>query len=163
VANGVSNNCSSDNLHNVLFSGCGAAILAGGLCMTVAGEQVTADVTNFWAANGAPGDVTLSILLTNSIVAGNLGSVPVLGTGHVVINPATAFQTVDTGNHYLAANSPYRNAGTTNISPQLLAELRQKTTYPPASFPPVTPIGRRLDAVPAGAALHQRRAGRLPD
>ena len=44
---------------------------------------------------------------------------------------AGVFQTVGAGANYLATNSPYRNAGTTNIDPTLLASLRQKTTYPP--------------------------------
>ena len=35
------------------------------------------------------------------------------------------------GARYLAENSPFRGAGTTNIAPALLAELRRKTTYPP--------------------------------
>jgi hypothetical protein len=34
----------------------------------------------------------------------------------------------------LANNSPYRNAGTMNINPSLLAELATKTTYPPIVY-----------------------------
>lgn len=41
------------------------------------------------------------------------------------------FQTVGAGAHYLASGSTNRNAGTTNINPQLLANLRKLTTYPP--------------------------------
>lgn len=41
------------------------------------------------------------------------------------------FETVGAATHYLAAGSTNRNAGTTNINPTLLAELRQRTTYPP--------------------------------
>jgi len=44
---------------------------------------------------------------------------------------SNAFQPVGGGGCYLAANSPYRNAGTTNIDPGLLSDLRQRTTYPP--------------------------------
>jgi len=44
------------------------------------------------------------------------------------------FQTVGGANFYLATNSPYRNVGTTNISPALLAGLHQKTTYPPVVY-----------------------------
>ncbi len=47
------------------------------------------------------------------------------------------FQTVGAGSHYLADNT-YRNFGTTNINPALLAELRQKTTYPPIVYSSVT-------------------------
>jgi hypothetical protein len=41
------------------------------------------------------------------------------------------FQTVGAGSHYLAGGSTNRNAGTTNINPTLLADLKQRTTYPP--------------------------------
>jgi hypothetical protein len=41
------------------------------------------------------------------------------------------FQSVGAGNFYLATSSPYRNAGTTNITPALLTNLWQRTTYPP--------------------------------
>lgn len=41
------------------------------------------------------------------------------------------FQAVGAGRHYLANNSPYRDAGTTNIKASLLSDLRTKTTYPP--------------------------------
>jgi hypothetical protein len=50
--------------------------------------------------------------------------------------PTVPYQTVGAGSYYLATNSPYRNMGTTNISPALLAELRQKTTYPPIVYTP---------------------------
>ena len=50
------------------------------------------------------------------------------------LSDAGVFQTVGAGHHYLATNSPYRNAGTTGISPFLLAELRQKTTIPPVLY-----------------------------
>jgi len=46
-------------------------------------------------------------------------------------NPAAVFQTVGAGAHYLATNSPFRDAGTTNIDPALLSSLKQLTTYPP--------------------------------
>ena len=41
------------------------------------------------------------------------------------------FQAVGSGAHYLSANSPYRNVGTTNLDATLLASLKQRTTYPP--------------------------------
>src|SRR5439155_4218239 len=44
---------------------------------------------------------------------------------------SSAFQTVGAGMTYLANNSPNRNAGTTNITAALLADLRKMTTYPP--------------------------------
>ncbi len=44
------------------------------------------------------------------------------------------FEIVGGGSHYLAPNSPYRNAGTTNISAQTRASLRSRTTYPPLVY-----------------------------
>lgn len=41
------------------------------------------------------------------------------------------FQTVGAGSRYLASQSAYRNAGTTNIDPTLLADIKLRTTYPP--------------------------------
>jgi hypothetical protein len=79
-------------------------------------------------------------VLTNCLVAGiwntngtvwNMSAV----NNSVITNDDTGiFQTVGAGAHYLATNSPYRNAGTTNIDPTLLADLQQKTTYPPVIY-----------------------------
>jgi hypothetical protein len=41
------------------------------------------------------------------------------------------FQSAAGGYHYLADNSPYRNAGANNLDSSFLADLRKKTTYPP--------------------------------
>jgi hypothetical protein len=49
-------------------------------------------------------------------------------------NPGTLFQRVGAASYYLAANSPYRDAGTSNINPTTLSYLAQKTTYPPVVF-----------------------------
>jgi hypothetical protein len=49
----------------------------------------------------------------------------------ILTNDTGVFQTVGAGSHYLATNT-YRGLGTTNVdSAELLAELRQKTTWPP--------------------------------
>ena len=48
------------------------------------------------------------------------------------------FQAVGGGSYYLANGSPYRNAGTTNIDPTLLADLTKKTTYPPVVYTSTT-------------------------
>ena len=51
---------------------------------------------------------------------------------HNATNSSSAvFEPVGAGHHYLAAGSPYSNAGTANLSVGLLAELRQRTTHPP--------------------------------
>jgi hypothetical protein len=52
--------------------------------------------------------------------------------GSSVVQPsASPYQSAGAGNYYLAANSPYRGAGTANIDPGLLADLRRRTTWPP--------------------------------
>lgn len=47
------------------------------------------------------------------------------------INDSAVFQTVGAAGRYLASQSNYRNAGTANVNPSLLADLKQRTTYPP--------------------------------
>jgi hypothetical protein len=44
------------------------------------------------------------------------------------------FQAVGGAGHYLAVNSPYRNAGTTAIDSGLLSDLGRRTTYPPVTL-----------------------------
>lgn len=44
------------------------------------------------------------------------------------------FQTAGGASHYLADQSPFRNAGTSNIDAVLLADLGKKTTYPPIIY-----------------------------
>ena len=51
-----------------------------------------------------------------------------------VTNNFYPFQTVGGGSYYLATACAFTNGGTTNIDSTLLANLRQKTTYPPVSF-----------------------------
>jgi hypothetical protein len=46
-------------------------------------------------------------------------------------DPSAAFQIVGAGANYLAVDSSFRDAGTTNIDSGLLASLKQLTTYPP--------------------------------
>jgi hypothetical protein len=76
-----------------------------------------------------------TVALTNSLLVGVTNAGDVVVTTNTTVSPAddgTVFQTVGAGAHYLAANSPYRNAGTTNgLSSTLLADLKKRTTYPP--------------------------------
>ncbi len=74
-----------------------------------------------------------SVYLTNCLlvcVTNIFGSPP--GTNNIRSSTDTGlFQTVGAAAHYLANGSTNRNTGTTNITPSLLAELRERTTYPP--------------------------------
>ena len=145
-----------DSLHNVLFAGCGAAIGASSNSFTIEAEQITADVTNFWVAPVPPDRISL----TNSIVQGVFSGASEVDTQNAVVNPLGAvFQTVDNGNYYLAAGSPLHQAGTTNISPQLLAKLGNKTTCPPAGLPAMQQISGDLVLFPRAP----RYTGGAPD
>jgi hypothetical protein len=118
------------NLHNVLFSGCRTNISSGGNGSV--GEQLTCDGGVLTAALD-------SVTLTNSVLTAvtNYGTVTL---DHCATNASATgvFLRAGAGNYYLANSSTNRDVGTTNISAALLAELRQKTTYPPMVYSNVT-------------------------
>jgi Concanavalin A-like lectin/glucanases superfamily/Bacterial TSP3 repeat len=123
------------DLHNVLFTGGQDAILCDPYSGDVSGEQITSDTSGYFFNNDTSGNPHL--YLTNAIALGSLNYPPLSGNvfpNHVQVNPLGAYQSAGSGNYYLASGSPYTNAGTTNISPALLAELRLKTTQPPVSL-----------------------------
>jgi hypothetical protein len=123
---------SVDFLHNVLFAGCGAAVGASTNSIEIEAEHVTADVDSFWVAGATP----YKIGLTNSIIRGGFGNGAITINEKSAVNPSgTVFQCSDQGDYYLAADSSLRGAGTTHVSPKLLAEFGRKTTSRPFSFP----------------------------
>jgi len=93
----------------------------------------------------APDETTPELNLTNCVLADitNSPSGPIVlngGTngfwkspvfGYVVTNTFYPFQTAGAGNYYLASGCSFANSGSTNINSDLLANLRQKTTFPP--------------------------------
>lgn len=93
-------------------------------------EQLTSDTAD-WVNEDTDTNVFLTNCLLTDVV--NLGG---CGMGSVVVtNSSGVFQTgLPGGLHYLADDSPYRNAGTTNITAATLADLQQKTTYPPIVY-----------------------------
>jgi hypothetical protein len=114
-------------LRNVLFAQCTSVAQAENSSLTVRGEHVTADGCNL--------NTVTSACLTNSILTGFSSTVPAPGTLEptLVVPPSSTgvYQSAGAGNYYLADASPYRGTGRTNITPALLADLRQKTTSPP--------------------------------
>ena len=73
-----------------------------------------------------------TLAVTNSLLVGISYSDSYTGSWNATNSSAsTTFQTIGAASHYLTANSPYRNSGTTNISASLLADLKKLTTYPP--------------------------------
>jgi hypothetical protein len=148
VVNLVDGTGAVDSLHNVLFSGCGAAVAASTNAIDVEAEQVTADVGDFCLASALPD----RIALTNSIVWGNPVTASSLATVNVAFNPDLAnFQSADAGIYYLAANSPLHNAGMAGISPRLQTELRNKTTCPPVDIAAGTQISGQITLSPQAA------------
>jgi len=75
---------------------------------------------------------TGTIGLTNSLIISVTNGLSYTDANNIAsLNDSGFFQTVGAASHYLASGSTNRNAGTTNINPDLLAALRKKTTYPP--------------------------------
>ena len=134
------------NLYNVLFgyssnetlevySNEDPEVLADG---NMVAENVTSDSGyGFYAPNGSGQTLALTnCLITSQMLFAWGGSVTLL-TNDVVYLPSPTgpvYQTVGAGSYYLTNNSPYRNAGTTNIDCNLLTDLAQKTTYPPIVY-----------------------------
>jgi hypothetical protein len=121
-------------LHNVLIDqgtidGCDDAIYMN-QTGAVMGENVTYRSENSFLIAADDG---IPVGLTNCLVAGGLVDYGSAATNHVAVVAwdAAVFQAAANANYYLVTNSPYRNVGTTNINPDLLAALRTMTTYAP--------------------------------
>ena len=129
-------------LHNVLISratNLNAAVFVEG--PSLAGEQVTADGGNaFIQADYSGGTVALTNCLVTSqtLLTGSAVTLFTNATVYLASPSSPVYQTVGAGSYYLTTNSPYRNAGTTNINPVLWTELQQKTTYPPIVYSSTT-------------------------
>jgi hypothetical protein len=96
---------------------------------TVIAENVTAHHCGTFLA-----DTTATVYLTNCLfvcVTNWEGWQTYTNTSAFLNSDTGIFQTVGAGALYLTNNSPYRDVGTTNINPDLLADLQHKTTHPP--------------------------------
>lgn len=116
---------------NVLFHDLNAAIQASATSNTNnRGEHLTAHKIVYLI--GGSSGFTGKVFLTNCLLISVTNALNYFGSNIVTNqNDAGIFQTVGAGAHYLANNSAYRNAGTTNINATLLANLKRRTTYPP--------------------------------
>ena len=133
--------------HNVLFSRCSAGVLSSDN-FAIEGEHFTAETTNFWSASVPP----WKICLTNSIINGAIGAGSLVSTQSTFIKPnSTNFQSLAYGEFYLASGSSLHHAGTTNVSPALLAEFRNKTTYSPVPLPARMRVQGELTLLPQAA------------
>jgi hypothetical protein len=118
-------------LRNVLLYRIGT-VLANSAAATVQGINVTGHYcTNFFA------NTTGSIHLTNSLLVcvTNWACASTTTDSVSALNSdAGVFQSAGGGSHYLADNSPWRNAGTSAIDTNLLNTLRTLTTHPPLVY-----------------------------
>lgn len=107
------------------------ALMSGvAMCFDLPGS--TARVEHLTASQGALLNSGGTLLLTNSILAGIASTNAWSGTPNAVIPTAAGvFSSSAAGSHYLPPNSPHRDAGSGQIHPSLLKELRTLTTTAP--------------------------------
>jgi len=119
---------------NILMSQVGTGFSGGsfqGVCQHLTFDQ-GADLTYDPSGPGSQGLLTLTNCILTGV--GSIGVVPVTTNFTVTLSTNTGvFQPCGGGGYYLAANS-FQNAGTANIDPGLLGQLRAKTTYPPIVY-----------------------------
>jgi hypothetical protein len=114
---------------NVLFNNAGTVF--SGNCNAIQASHLTIHHAANLMDAGATG---LSVTNSLFVCVTNWGGSFTGAYNATNISDSGVFQTIGAGSHYLATNSPYRNAGTTNIDPSLLTVLLQKTTYPPIVY-----------------------------
>lgn len=119
-------------LRNVLLDGDGAGFYAFYVYASTPGidaQHVT--VRNYPTLHANSGPVALK----NSLVVrvANPGSYTGVCTKWLP-SDAGVFVRAGAGAHYLPANSPYRNVGTTDVEAALLEEIRWMTTSPPEAL-----------------------------
>ncbi|HWW03184.1 MAG TPA: hypothetical protein VNZ64_26015 [Candidatus Acidoferrum sp.] len=103
-------------------------------------NPVLENVTGHFCTN-LMGDTTGTINLTNCLFAAVTNwqcSTTYTNSCAFLSSDGGVFQIVGAAGQYLADQSPYRNAGTTNLDGTLLADLQKKTTYPPIVYSNVT-------------------------
>lgn len=111
--------------YNVLASSCSQLVTTG---CPLAGQHVTVDACDSIGGGG---------FFRNSIFTGIPTDVGNISYSHTaVLSDSTGiYQSIGAGNYYLATNSPYRSYGVTQaIDTELLASLKQKTTWPPKVY-----------------------------
>ncbi len=125
-------------LHNVLISVPEIGTDYGTINLSSSGsldaENATIDgpgAGGFLSLGSASTVALTNCLITHdSLLATGSASPTVLSTNKTFFPSSSPYQSFF-ANYYLANSSSYRGAGTTNINPILLAELRNKTTRPP--------------------------------
>jgi len=119
---------------NILMNNVGTALAGQNFQATV--EQLTYDQGTYVAFNSSG---TSSATLINSLLTGvgSYGNMTVAtNTVTKLANSSGVYQTIGGGKHYLATNS-VRGIGT-NLDAGMVAQLAQKTTYPPVAYTNLT-------------------------
>jgi hypothetical protein len=119
--------------YNLLFCGCPYAFSGSTVdgSLAISAINVTADkVGTFQAGSGNSCSATNSLFTSVT----NLSGVS-LASCYTNASSTGIYQIVGAGGYYLAAGSPYRDAGTASIPAALLADLQSTTTYPPVVVP----------------------------
>jgi RHS repeat-associated protein len=119
------------NIENVLFDNISGVVVTASGYAEISAENVTVDTSGLFY-NGA-GTSTMGVtncLLVNDGFSGYGWA----GAYNFTASSSSVFTNAGAGAHYLATGA-YRGQGTTNIDPGLLADLRNMTTYPPATPP----------------------------
>ncbi len=145
-------------LNNGLFDNVGVPVASCGGSPAITGSFLTVhNCASF--ATGVPSQISLAncLLVNATNFAAGTGAVLVTNNVAVLNSDAGVFQTVGAGAHYLAAGSPWRGAGTTNVSPAILAAMAARTTWPPTVLAGVT------YAAPAGLTIQAPRNNGAPD
>jgi len=121
-------------LYNVLLTGCGNGVgsdNSGSSYLSISAINVTADhAATFQTGTSNACSATNSLFTSVT----NLSGVS-LASCYTNSGSAGIYQIVGAGGYYLAAGSPYRDAGTASIPAALLADLQTATTYPPVVIP----------------------------
>jgi len=127
-SNGYNSYLTDASFRNLLGCSLNRAFTAtGGSNTTNIWEHVTLDQVQSFNTNSAS-----TCFLTNCLLVAVTNSGSYSGSSNSTASASSSvFQAVGGGLRYLATNSPYRNMGTTNINPNLLTQLKTKTTYPP--------------------------------
>jgi hypothetical protein len=131
---GFSCNLTNVLMYNVQVPFYGMGFSVTGCNLTIGGcDTLTAD----WLFS-APDTVMLVNSLLVDVPDDGPAAIITDHTARAFTTNGPVFQVAGAGYCYLTNGSPYRNAGTTNIDPGVLAQLAKKTTYPPLIFSNIT-------------------------
>jgi hypothetical protein len=119
--------------YNLLFCACTYAFSGSSVdgSLAISAINVTVDKVGTFQAGSVSSCAATNSLFTSVT---NLSGVS-FASCYTNASSAGIYQIVGGAGYYLAAGSPYRDAGTAGIPSALLADLQSTTTYPPVVIP----------------------------